>query len=115
MGISCHIFNAFKFSLLFSACGVGVMPSMQLNHGCTALLSGVNLVFLCLEMASTDEMITIAGRIKPQDCCLVPEKREELTTEGGLDVVSQISRDNHILILNMASVFTQVQSNTVCP
>ncbi len=45
-----------------------------------------------LEMASTDEMIAIAGRIKPQDCCLVPEKREELTTEGGLDVVSQISR-----------------------
>jgi pyridoxine 5-phosphate synthase len=44
-----------------------------------------------LEMASTDEMIAIAGRIKPQDCCLVPEKREELTTEGGLDVVSQIS------------------------
>jgi pyridoxine 5-phosphate synthase len=43
-------------------------------------------------MASTDEMIAIAGRIKPQDCCLVPEKREELTTEGGLDVVSQISR-----------------------
>jgi pyridoxine 5'-phosphate synthase PdxJ len=41
-----------------------------------------------LEMASTDEMIAIAGRIKPQDCCLVPEKREELTTEGGLDVVS---------------------------
>jgi holo-[acyl-carrier protein] synthase len=45
---SCHIFNAFKFSLLFSACGVGVMSSMQLNHGCTALLGGVNLVFLCI-------------------------------------------------------------------
>jgi hypothetical protein len=38
--------HAFKFSLLFSACGVGVMSSMQLNHGCTALLGGVNLVFL---------------------------------------------------------------------
>jgi pyridoxine 5-phosphate synthase len=45
-----------------------------------------------LEMAATDEMIAIAGKIKPQDCCLVPEKREELTTEGGLDVASQISR-----------------------
>ena len=45
-----------------------------------------------LEMASTDEMIAIASKIKPQDCCLVPEKREELTTEGGLDVVNQISR-----------------------
>ena len=45
-----------------------------------------------LEMATTDEMIAIAGRIKPEDCCLVPEKREELTTEGGLEVASQIPR-----------------------
>lgn len=47
---------------------------------------------LNLEMAVTEEMIAIASRIKPQDCCLVPEKREELTTEGGLDVVSQMER-----------------------
>ncbi|MFL6624191.1 MAG: pyridoxine 5'-phosphate synthase [Sulfurifustaceae bacterium] len=39
-----------------------------------------------LEMAATDEMISIARRIRPHDCCLVPERREELTTEGGLDV-----------------------------
>ena len=45
-----------------------------------------------LEMAATDEMIKIASQISPQDCCLVPEKREELTTEGGLDVVSQLPR-----------------------
>lgn len=45
-----------------------------------------------LEMATTDEMIAIARKIKPQDCCLVPEKREELTTEGGLDVAGQMSR-----------------------
>ena len=45
-----------------------------------------------LEMATTDEMIAIASKIKPQDCCLVPEKREELTTEGGLDVANQISK-----------------------
>ena len=45
-----------------------------------------------LEMATTDEMIAIAARIKPEDCCLVPEKREELTTEGGLEVASQIPR-----------------------
>jgi pyridoxine 5-phosphate synthase len=45
-----------------------------------------------LEMASTDEMIAIATKIKPEDCCLVPEKREELTTEGGLNVASQIHR-----------------------
>ena len=45
-----------------------------------------------LEMAVTDEMIAIASRIRPSDVCLVPEKREELTTEGGLDVVSQVDR-----------------------
>ncbi len=45
-----------------------------------------------LEMAATDEMVDIACRIKPQDCCLVPEKREELTTEGGLDVIGQFDR-----------------------
>lgn len=44
---------------------------------------------LNLEMAVTDEMINIATDLKPEDCCLVPEKREELTTEGGLDVVAQ--------------------------
>ncbi len=45
-----------------------------------------------LEMAVTEEMLTIAESIKPRFCCLVPEKREELTTEGGLDVVTQLAR-----------------------
>ena len=43
-----------------------------------------------LEMAVTDEMLYIAEEVKPQDVCLVPEKREELTTEGGLDVTRQL-------------------------
>ena len=41
---------------------------------------------LNLEMAATDEMCAIALRHKPNACCLVPEKRQEVTTEGGLDV-----------------------------
>ena len=45
-----------------------------------------------LEMAVTEEMLAIAERIKPADCCLVPERREELTTEGGLDVAGQKAR-----------------------
>ncbi|MDH3326961.1 MAG: pyridoxine 5'-phosphate synthase [Gammaproteobacteria bacterium] len=45
-----------------------------------------------LEMAVTEEMLSFASKIKPQDCCLVPEKREELTTEGGLDVLGQKSK-----------------------
>ncbi|RZJ84754.1 MAG: pyridoxine 5'-phosphate synthase, partial [Massilia sp.] len=40
-----------------------------------------------LEAAVTQEMIDFACRVKPQDVCLVPERREEVTTEGGLDVV----------------------------
>lgn len=45
-----------------------------------------------LEMAVTPEMLAIAERLRPADCCLVPEKREELTTEGGLDVAGQTAR-----------------------
>jgi pyridoxine 5-phosphate synthase len=49
-------------------------------------------VKLNLEMAATDEMVRIARRIKPQLVMLVPEGRQEVTTEGGLDVVGQIDR-----------------------
>jgi len=45
-----------------------------------------------LEMAVTEEMLSFAERILPEDCCLVPERREELTTEGGLDVLGQRAR-----------------------
>ena len=48
-----------------------------------------------LEMAMTEEMLAIATRLKPQDTCLVPERREELTTEGGLDVTGQFERVKH--------------------
>jgi pyridoxine 5-phosphate synthase len=43
---------------------------------------------LNLEMAVSDAMLDIALKLRPSDCCLVPEKRQELTTEGGLDVVA---------------------------
>lgn len=48
-----------------------------------------------LEMACTDEMVNIALQYLPATCCLVPEKRQELTTEGGLDIVKneQILKD----------------------
>ena len=45
-----------------------------------------------LEMAVTDEMLEIARVVRPADCCLVPERRQEITTEGGLDVRSQVQR-----------------------
>ena len=45
-----------------------------------------------LEMAVTEEMLALAERWRPPHCCLVPERREELTTEGGLDVAGQTAR-----------------------
>lgn len=45
-----------------------------------------------LEMAATEEMLAMAEKAAPEYCCLVPEKREELTTEGGLDIVAQAGR-----------------------
>lgn len=54
------------------------------------LLREVVRTKLNLEMAATEEMIRIAVDVKPEQVSLVPEKREELTTEGGLDVASQV-------------------------
>jgi pyridoxine 5-phosphate synthase len=45
-----------------------------------------------LEMGLTNEMVDIALGVRPQDCCLVPEKRAEITTEGGLDVATDVAR-----------------------
>ncbi|BAS67791.1 MAG: pyridoxine 5'-phosphate synthase [Gammaproteobacteria bacterium] len=71
-----------------------------------------------LEMATTDEMIAIASKIKPEDCCLVPEKREELTTEGGLDVAGQIPRMTDVCaqLKNaniIVSLFIDAQKNQI--
>jgi pyridoxine 5-phosphate synthase len=51
------------------------------------LLSKTIATRMNLELAVTDEMLAIAERTRPADVCLVPERREELTTEGGLDVI----------------------------
>ena len=53
-------------------------------------LADSHLIRLNLEMAATDEMVGIALRLRPEACCLVPEKRTEVTTEGGLDAAGQL-------------------------
>lgn len=53
------------------------------------MLKDILLTRMNLEMAVTPEMLDFASQVKPQDCCLVPESREELTTEGGLDVAAR--------------------------
>jgi len=55
-------------------------------------LKGLLKTRMNLEMAVTDEMVGIAGEVQPADCCFVPERRQEVTTEGGLDAASQIER-----------------------
>lgn len=57
-----------------------------------AEIAAVMQTHMNLELAVTDEMLRIACEFAPSDCCLVPERREELTTEGGLDVASQTDR-----------------------
>ena len=56
------------------------------------LIQAILLTRLNLEMAATDEMVAFAKKILPRYCCLVPEKRQELTTEGGLDVLADEAR-----------------------
>ncbi len=62
-----------------------------------------------LEMAATDEMRDIALNVKPENCCIVPEHRQELTTEGGLDVIKHGSRIKDItLALTEASIMVSL-------
>ena len=55
-------------------------------------LRGLLQTHMNLEMAVTDAMVAFAREVRPADCCFVPERREEVTTEGGLDVASQVGR-----------------------
>lgn len=55
-------------------------------------LRGLLRTHMNLEMAVTQEMLRIAGEVRPADCCLVPERRAEVTTEGGLDVAADATR-----------------------
>lgn len=64
----------------------------HIQDGDLTAINQVMRTHMNLEMAVTDEMLQIASLIKPSDVCLVPEKREELTTEGGLDVKGQLDK-----------------------
>ena len=55
-------------------------------------LKGLLQTRMNLEMAVTEEILQIAAQVRPEDVCLVPERRQEVTTEGGLDVVEQEAR-----------------------
>jgi pyridoxine 5-phosphate synthase len=55
-------------------------------------LRGLLQTRMNLELAVTEEMLAIAAAVRPSDCCLVPERRLEITTEGGLDVAAQATR-----------------------
>ncbi|RBW50604.1 pyridoxine 5'-phosphate synthase [Marinobacter sp. F3R11] len=75
--------------------GITVHPREDRRHiqdRDVLLLKEVLQTKMNLEMAVTDSMLDFAARVLPECVCLVPEKREELTTEGGLDVVGQEER-----------------------
>ncbi len=77
-----------------------------------------------LEMAATQEMLQIALENKPHEVCLVPEKRQELTTEGGLDVaaqqdylcgyVKQLKEGNILVSLFIDPDVSQIQASAAC-
>jgi len=60
------------------------------EHDLVALAAALR-THMNLELAVAEEVLAIATRLRPRDCCLVPERRQELTTEGGLDVCGQLS------------------------
>jgi len=64
-------------------------------------LAGMGGLHLNMEMAATNEMVAICRQLRPAACCLVPEKREELTTEGGLDVVTHSARLQSVVSILM--------------
>ena len=72
--------------------GITIHPREDARHiqvRDVRMLAGTLQTRMNLEMAVTEAMIQLAEEVKPEACCLVPEKREELTTEGGLDVLAQ--------------------------
>ena len=82
--------HAHQLFALAGAVHVAVIVGSHVQQGLARYrhaLRGMLQTRMNLECAVTDEMVDIALRIKPHDLCLVPERREELTTEGGLDVL----------------------------
>ena len=84
-----------KAALLAEQCGADAITlhlredRRHIQDHDVEVLRGCLQTRMNLEAAVTEEMIAFACRIAPQDVCLVPEKRQELTTEGGLDVLGQ--------------------------
>ena len=71
------------------------------DHDLTAIKAVIQ-TRMNLEMAATDEMLEIATRVRPEDICLVPERRNEVTTEGGLDVAGQLQRIREVCAIARA-------------
>ena len=81
----------------------------HINDDDVRRLRELTQVKLNLEMAATDEMVSIARRLRPEMAMLVPEGRHEVTTEGGLDIVSQESRLRDVVrLLADAGIVTSV-------
>ncbi|PHS25438.1 MAG: pyridoxine 5'-phosphate synthase [Methylophaga sp.] len=89
-----------------------------------AMLSDILQTKMNLEMAVTEEMLAMAEKYRPSDCCMVPEKREELTTEGGLEIAGQLSKikdacqrmaeANVIVSLFIDADFAQIDASVEC-
>ena len=89
-----------------------------------AMLADILQTKMNLEMAVTDDMLAMAEKYRPADCCLVPEKREELTTEGGLEIAGQLAKmtdacqrmaeANVVVSLFIDPDFAQIDASAEC-
>ena len=84
----------------------------HINDGDLKLISTIKSIPLNLEMASNQEMLKIAIRYKPDFVCIVPEKRNEITTEGGLNLKKNVNKlKSTIAILNKNKIRTSLFIN----
>ena len=93
--------NVVRAALLAESAGVDAITlhlredRRHIGDADVHILRGLLQTRMNLEMAITDEMLAIACEVRPHDACLVPERRLELTTEGGLDVAGHFEQVKH--------------------
>ena len=99
-GVYPDVVSAAKLCETFGAWGITAHLREDRRHINDVDIAALkaNVTHLNMEMAVTDEMVEIASRLVPNSCCLVPEKRQELTTEGGLNVAESLSRVSNAVV-----------------
>ena len=106
---------AAKMALKFGAKSITIHlreDRRHINDKDLKLISSIKSLPLNLEMAANDEMLKLASKFKPNFVCIVPEKRNEVTTEGGLNLKGNLKKLQSIIeILNKKKIRTSLFIN----